>query len=86
MQASLTAMDGADRAKISTDNYMAEKETKKSAHERLFKFVLQQEFDERYVLKEGDYRLIRALVVGVAGLILTGVIVAALAWVIHAPK
>ncbi len=49
-------------------------------------FKLQDLFDKRYVLQEGDYKLIKALVIGLAGLILSGVVTAALAWLLHAPK
>ncbi len=62
---------------------MSEKEIKKSAHERLFKFNLQEEFDLRYVLQSGDYKYIKALVIGVAGLVLTAVVVLALSTLFH---
>lgn len=45
----------------------------------LFTFKLQSIFDKRYVLQEGDYKIIKALVIGVAGLILTSVVVTAFA-------
>lgn len=62
---------------------MSEKETKKSAHERLFKFILQQEFDTRYVLQDGDWKYIKTLVIGFAGLLLTGVIVFFMNMIFH---
>lgn len=65
---------------------MDDKETKRSAHERLFKFSLQEEFDVRYVLQDGDYKYVKAVVIGAVGLILTGALVAGLAWVFHSPS
>ena len=65
---------------------MPDKDLKGSSREKLFGYNLQQYFDTRYVLADGDYRIIKALVIGVAGLILTAVILAALAWLLHAPK
>lgn len=62
-----------------------DKDFKESSRERLFGFILQERFDDRYVPQDGDYKIIKALVIGVAGLILTAVIVGALAWLIHAP-
>ncbi len=53
--------------------------------EELFTFKLQELFDGRYVLKEGEWKIVKALVIGVAGLILTGVVVAALAFIIQKP-
>lgn len=63
-----------------------DKEKQQEERDDLFTFRLQDLFDNRYVLKEGDYRMIRAIVVGLAGLILSGVVTAALAFVLHAPK
>lgn len=57
---------------------------KESAREKLYGFILQDRFDDRYVVQDGDYKIIKALVIGVSGLILTAVIVAILALVVHA--
>lgn len=51
----------------------------------LFQFKLQELFDGRYVMKEGEWKIVKALVIGVAGLILTSVVIAALAWLIQKP-
>ncbi len=51
----------------------------------LFTFKLQQLFDGRYVLKEGEWKIIKALVIGFAGLVLTSVVIGALAWLIQKP-
>lgn len=54
--------------------------------QQLFKFMLQEDFDGRYVLKDGVYKLIVTLVVGAAGLILTGVVMLAFNFYLHGPK
>lgn len=51
----------------------------------LFTYKLQTLFDGRYVMKEGEWKIVKALVIGVAGLILTSVVIAALAWLIQKP-
>jgi hypothetical protein len=61
---------------------MNPEEFKGTTRERLFAFNLQEWFDKRYVPADGVYKLIVALVIGFAGLILTGVVVAALAYII----
>ncbi len=65
---------------------MAPRESKEEEGNELFTFKLQNLFDGRYVLKDGDYKLVKTLVIGLAGLILSGVVTAALAWLLHAPK
>ncbi len=65
---------------------MALRESKEEENHELFTFKLQNLFDGRYVLKDGDYKLVKTLVIGLAGLILSGVVTAALAWLLHAPK
>lgn len=51
--------------------------------QQLFKFMLQQDFDGRYVLKDGVYKLIVALVIGASGLILSGVVLLAFSYYTH---
>lgn len=51
--------------------------------QQLFGFMLQEKFDGRYVLKDGAYKIIVALVVGFAGLILTSVVVLGVNWALH---
>jgi hypothetical protein len=54
--------------------------------QQLFKFMLQEDFDGRYVIKDGAYKIIVAVVVGACGLILTGVIGVVFSFYIHLPK
>jgi hypothetical protein len=63
-----------------------EREFKPTLRERLFGLLLQEKFDERYVTQDGDYWIVKALVISCAGLMLTAVILGALAWILHAPK
>lgn len=52
--------------------------------EELQFFRMQEKFDVRYVLKDGAYKLMMAVVVGGSGLILSGVIVIAINFYLHA--
>ena len=51
--------------------------------EELFIFKLRDIFDLRYVLKEGEYKLFRSVVVGAITLMLSTVFIAILAIVVH---
>jgi hypothetical protein len=55
---------------------------KHTDHDELQHFRLQDLFDKRYAMKD-EMRIIRALVFGAVGLILTAVIVTALTTVLH---
>ncbi len=55
---------------------------KGTTRERLFAFNLQDWFDKRYVVADGVYKLIVALVIGFTGLILTGVVIGGLSYII----
>lgn len=54
--------------------------------QQLFGFLLQEKFDGRYVLKDGVYKLIVAMVVGTGGLILSTVVLAGVYAALHLPK
>lgn len=51
--------------------------------EELFIFKIRDLFDIRYVMKEGEYKLFRTLIVGAVGLMLSTVFIGLLALVVH---
>lgn len=55
-----------------------------SENKRLFIFEVRDLFDLRYVLKEGEYKLFRTLIISAVGLMLSTVFIAILALVVHA--
>lgn len=55
---------------------MEHDEFKETSRERLFGFVLEEKLDKKYVAKDGEWNLVKLLVFGCAGLILTSVILA----------
>lgn len=68
------------------NNFPMDNEDDIKGKDRLLAYLLQDRFDQRYVLKDGAYKIIVAIVVGGTGLILSGVVIIAINFYLHAPK